>query len=384
MASVTERVASCTKEELPELKRGSTAQAFRYHDLKPDAKELRGLEHLTELRALKVDGGWRRWTTLELVDAGIDCGYDKADPRVLSSTTVLRVAKNCPRLEELVLDGLPLVDNACMQAVGQMPDLKILRLGWADTGINRRGIEAMGVCPGLRELVLYADGAIRSETECWVDHKAFECIADQFPNLTCLRRHLCCLGRGTLNAFNDGFKHLQRLKSLTHLALRCTSVNDSGLAHIAKIESLQSLDLSCNSLNPERPLYITPAGMRHVAKLPRLLDLDLGQWSYFSSDFLDAFVVRCTEGGFTLSRLLLEHSLTNLHTRYKMGGHKPADTANLLALMAAGVIIEGSTDQVKWLKRLAELDGNMDYSDEEVVRNVRARVMFPGFAEQFS
>jgi hypothetical protein len=144
-----------------------------------------GLEHLEEMRALEVDGGgWRRWTALELNGGySFACSYDKA-PRVFTTNTLLRVAKSCPRLEELVLDGLPLVDNSCMQAVGQMPDLKILRLGWADTGIDRRGIEAMGVCPGLRELVFYADGGSRGETECWVDHKAFECIANQFPNLT--------------------------------------------------------------------------------------------------------------------------------------------------------------------------------------------------------
>jgi hypothetical protein len=66
----------------------------------------------------------------------------------------------------------------------------------------------------------------------------------------------------------DGLRHLTGLKSLNHLWLRCTGIDDAALAEIAQIKSLEILNL------PQADL--TDDGLPVLKELPKLVQLRFG------------------------------------------------------------------------------------------------------------
>jgi hypothetical protein len=96
---------------------------------------------------------------------------------------VQSVVEACSKIEEVALNHQPLVGNSCMPAIGHLKWLHTLKLHYAVTAVDNSGLKAMGKCPSLSCLLLFAYGWVHRDSMCWVDAQTFEIIADQFPNL---------------------------------------------------------------------------------------------------------------------------------------------------------------------------------------------------------
>ena len=155
-----------------------------------------------------------------------------------------------PQLRKLML-GLTKITN---QGLGDLAQLKYLTyLDISNTPVKDDGINAICDITSLEGLNLSGLGPISDNT-----------MQKLGTNLTKLRA-LCLVDD---KVTDQGFAHLQTLKSLVELNLMSTGITDEGVVHLQKLQALQRMYLGRNP--------ITNKAMQTLAQMPSLKIITLG------------------------------------------------------------------------------------------------------------
>ena len=155
-----------------------------------------------------------------------------------------------------------------LTTLAKLQDLTTLHLNWS-TRVEQAALESVAKLPNLKTLSLI-----------WfhITNEGVKSVA-KFPNLTSLSLNECC-NRIT----NQDLEYVALLQKLKNLSLKGYSqITHEGIEHLTGLQNLRTFDIEgCNSL--------TDNTLKSVAKFKRLTALNLNSCCKFTAEGIDSLI----------------------------------------------------------------------------------------------